>query len=111
MVTGTPTIPWTYRAAAEPSAGVIGGDMESYAAGTVGAVGGSGSIDGNCVGTIGGALASLRSMPNSPAPGSTPSEAALNPAHPTTATARKRSDGLTGAARPERCGGSCPSAW
>jgi hypothetical protein len=47
-------------------------------------------------------------MRNISAPGSAPRVAARKPAHPTIASARKRSDGLTAAAPAGRCGGSFP---
>ena len=61
-------------------------------------------------GRIGEGLAWLGSTAKTEAPGSVPRVAARKPPQPIIASARNRSDGLTGAAPPGRCAGSCPSA-
>src|SRR6476646_3736320 len=59
---------------------------------------------------MGSGLASLRSIENIPAPGKAPNVAIRKPTQPRTASARKRSDGLTTETPPERCASSCPIA-
>src|SRR5438270_13945674 len=103
MVTGTPTTPWIYWIG--PPAGAEAGMAAGIvaAAGAIAAAGSTGSICGNSVGTIGGgALASLFPTPKKPV-GTIPRLATRKPAQPTTASARKRSDGLIAEAPPGRC--------